>query len=668
MKNEMRIIKDYVDGERAYTDVKEVSNFHRIQASTGYRAAAQHVCNTLQSQGFNTTIRSYPFDGKRWYWSCKSFLEWDCKGGWCDLVLPEKHRIADFRANNISVIQKSWPCDYSDTPLDLVMLDKGPDESNYEGLDLKGKMIFIHGDFNPYLEWAIQKRGAVGIVTDFMRTVPGVRERYDLLDIKNYVSFWWKDTETQPHTFGYVLSPREGDQLAEICRKMAAEHAADPSKPQYPQVTCKMDSSLYPGAVEVVDTLLPGESDEEILIVSHLCHPRASANDNASGIGASMEVLRTLKELTESGKLPPLKRSVRVIFIPEFTGTYTYLEGREKELDKIVAGINLDMVGGRQSAGYGPITICAQPHGCPSLVTDVAALCLDEVKKEYESHNKGNYVAMFNSLVAEFTAGSDHYILCDPTIDIPTPMLGQWPDINYHSAGDTIDKVDPYILHKSASIAAGYVYALCNLSAEDLPAIFNKTTQRFVEDVTAIIDRAMDEDMELQQVYETLDHFLGFHMYCCRDAKRFFSVEEYENGIGALVEAQVARMKDQIRIIWKGFLATRGLEEYTPVAAPVDPKYDYVPVRHYTGPLVHLDEHAVGNDELMAAYNAYVDNNYKKVYSAHTFESFVQYYMDGKRTVNEIAHEAVLESRNGDVEMVHDFVQLLVKYGIVEIK
>lgn len=667
MRQEMRLIKKFVDGERAYTDVKEVSNFHRIQASTGFRKAAEHVCNSMKAAGFDSTVHSYAFDEKKWYWTCKSFLEWNCDGAWCDVVYPTNFRLADFKANNIAVIQKSFPCDYSNTPVDVVMLDKGSDESNYEGLDLKGKIIFVRDAFNPYMEWALKKRGAIGFITDFMREVPGVRNRYDLFDIKNYTSFWWRDTTKEPNAFGFVLTPREGEEFAKICRQVAAEHAADPSKPAYPQVTCKVDSSLYPGAVEVVDTFLPGETDEEILIVAHLCHPRASANDNASGVGASMEVLRVLKQLIEDGKIAPLKRGVRVINIPEFTGMYTYLAGRENELDKIIAGFNLDMVGGRQDKGYGPLTITAQPHGAPSLVTDVAALCMDEVKKDSPSHNQQVFVPMFNGLVSDFSAGSDHYIMSDPVIDIPTPMLGQWPDINYHTSGDTIDKVDPYMLHKSASIAAMYVYTLANLKAEDLPVIFNKSSERFVQDITFLIDRAMEEKWDVQYTYEKLDHVLGFHMYNCRDAKRFFPADEYEQNIKPSVEAHVARLKDHVRLLWKSFLATRGLESYTPVYAEKDPQYDYVPVRHFMGPIVHLDDYAIESEEKMAALKAYMDKNYKKVGSAHTFEAFVQYYMDGKRTVNQIANEAILESGNGDVEMVHDFVQLLKTFGIVEI-
>ena len=35
MKKEIQAIKQYVSGERAYTDVKEIANFHRIPGRCG---------------------------------------------------------------------------------------------------------------------------------------------------------------------------------------------------------------------------------------------------------------------------------------------------------------------------------------------------------------------------------------------------------------------------------------------------------------------------------------------------------------------------------------------------------------------------------------------------------------------------------------------------------
>ena len=177
-----------------------------------------------------------------------------------------------------------------------------------------------------------ESAGPIVAVTDFMRAVPGVRVREDLYDVRNYTSFWWKDTSIEPKIFGFVLTPRQGDELADLCRKMQEEHDKDPSKAPYPQARCKVDASLYPGSAEVVEARLAGQTDEEILVIAHLCHPQASANDNASGVASAMELFRVIKRLVDQGEVPPLKRGLRMIFVPEFSGTYAWLA---EEIDRL---------------------------------------------------------------------------------------------------------------------------------------------------------------------------------------------------------------------------------------------------------------------------------------------------------------------------------------------
>ena len=152
-----------------FARVREISNFHRIQASTGFRSAAEYCAEQLRAEGFDCKIKSYKADGKTWYLTSKMFLEWNCNDAYCDLVYPESRRLADFKANNISIIQRSNPCDYRNKPLEVVMLDRGNDEKAYEGIDLKGKIIFVRDNFQKYLDWAIKKRGSIGFITDFMR-------------------------------------------------------------------------------------------------------------------------------------------------------------------------------------------------------------------------------------------------------------------------------------------------------------------------------------------------------------------------------------------------------------------------------------------------------------------------------------------------------------------
>jgi len=65
----------------------------------------------------------------------------------------------------------------------------------------------------------------------------------------------------------------------------------------------------------------------EVLVVAHLCHPQPSANDNASGAAAALEAARVLQTLIAGGHLPPPRRSIRFLWLPEFTGSQAYLAG-----------------------------------------------------------------------------------------------------------------------------------------------------------------------------------------------------------------------------------------------------------------------------------------------------------------------------------------------------
>ena len=57
----------------------------------------------------------------------------------------------------------------------------------------------------------------------------------------------------------------------------------------------------------------------------------------------------------------------------------------------------------------------------------------------------------------------------------------------------------------------------------------------------------------------------------------------------------------------------------------------------------------------------------KKIGSTYMMEAFTEYYMNGKRSLYEVARLALMENGFGTIELVHAFVQLLIKYGLVEV-
>ena len=67
MERMIENIQKEISKKRLYNTVKEVSNFHRIQASTGFREAAQFVCKKINNLGIHAEIHSYEANENTWY-------------------------------------------------------------------------------------------------------------------------------------------------------------------------------------------------------------------------------------------------------------------------------------------------------------------------------------------------------------------------------------------------------------------------------------------------------------------------------------------------------------------------------------------------------------------------------------------------------------------------
>ena len=649
IRKNVKLITDTIDQDRLYQTVQEVAVHHRIQGSPGYRAAAERLCQKLIRQGIDAEVLAFPADEDAVFDTYPSFQEWSCRAAWCDMTYPDYRRIADFDRNAISVIQKSVPCDYRDKPLDVILMKYGSNPAAYEGVDLRGKILFIRDDYNAYYDWAIVERGALGFICDQVMTDPYVRGRYDQLDTVKYTSFFWQKGETR--AFGFMLSPREGDRLEAAC--LAAEKAGS-----CVQVNCYIDAALYNGTLEDVMAFLPGEADEEIIITAHLCHPRASANDNATGVAAALELMRTLRDLTGCGKLPPLKRGIRMLLVPEFTGTYAYIDRVKDTRHNIMAGFNLDMIGGGQSGGYGPITITDLPYSSPSFVTDVAAFVLEEIKREVPN-NSGQWVPMFNSVISKYSGGSDHLILSDPGVGIPTLMLGQWPDKFYHTSSDTVDRVDPHILSKSCAIATAYAYTLANLEEKDIPSITAVAIARLASDIGALY-AGRDQGSIREADYPSLvRRRTRFAVDGLADYPRFFPVDAKAR-VEALAVREGGRLT-QVASLVAGIDASGQPDSVIP--DNLRARHNYVPVRnHFT--TVQLRKLSKSfTPEQNRALADFNKNHAPKVGGMAIMS--LMFYIDGRRTAADLADCAYYDNGRTDMEAIDIYLKLLRDLGYV---
>lgn len=100
-----------------------------------------------------------------------------------------------------------------------------------------------------------------------------------------------------------------------------------------------IDSTLEDGSLTYGELVLPGESQEEILISTYLCHP-SMANDELSGPCVQTELVKYIKSQSKH------RYTYRFLWVPETIGSITYLSNNWEMLQKHVkAGFVLSCVG-----------------------------------------------------------------------------------------------------------------------------------------------------------------------------------------------------------------------------------------------------------------------------------------------------------------------------------
>jgi len=421
--------KREVSGKNAKEYVSEIMRFHRIQVTEGYNKAASLCKKIFEENGVETEILEYDSDGKKMYLGFLSPEGWSIKKG---VLKIDGKEHANFEKENISIIQRSIPFKGE---VDLIYAEK---EEDFK----KGCLVFTH-DFKKGKDFA-RNYECLGIVTDENRS------KFDAPDSLQYLSFWGE------RLFGFVISPREGEKLEKELKKGKKKAYVD------------IESSLFPSKIKIVSAKIEGEKDEEIILISHLCHPKPGGNDNASGAGLSLEIARVLKKF----KKP--KRSIRILLVPEIHGTAAFIS----QNNDFLCGLNLDMVGENQFLCNSPLLIEKTPDATPFFGNYLLQEILEEVKKEVSNFQNTFKYPLFMYFVTPFSGGSDHWILSDPTIGIPTPMLIHWPDKFYHTSFDTIDKVDEKELKRVGVIAATYLYFIANMGKKEAEWMAGIVTQR----------------------------------------------------------------------------------------------------------------------------------------------------------------------------------------------
>ena len=421
------------DAQRALRQAAEQNRLERFFTFPNFEESANRCGRELQASGLaDVAIESFPADGTTSWYGWSSMKAWDVEEARLWMVAPRRELLCDWSVVPESLVMYSGPCDVE---AEIVGWD------GEENADLTGRIPFTRHRINDVYP-QMRAKGARGILSDFLGTLPGVRDPFDLPD-----DVRWENSALRPaagECWGFMLTPRKGEMLRGLLREGAV------------RVRAEINSRVYDGAFHSATGVFPGaeEPEKEILFVSHLYEP--GANDNASGVGVGLELARSLNAAINLGVVPRPHRSIRFLFNWEGYGLYAWMHKHADRVPDLLGGLNIDEIGVDQAKGASVLHLFMPPASNPSCTGHLLAhLCEEILSPNIRWKAVADRAEIINDTITS-----------DPNMDIPVPCLIQYPSHNYHSSADRLETLSAEVMECIGLVSATQLYFLADSGPE----------------------------------------------------------------------------------------------------------------------------------------------------------------------------------------------------------
>ena len=184
-----------------------------------------------------------------------------------------------------------------------------------------------------------------------------------------------------------------------------------------------IDASLEPGSLTYGEAFLPGESEDEVLVSCHVCHPTL-CNDGLAGIAVAAFLARAVDSM------PERRLSYRFLFVPGTIGSIAWLAANDLAVQRVKHGLVLACAGDSGAATY------KRSRRGTAEIDRAVELVLRDKGAEFS--------------VREFSPyGYDERQYCSPGFDLPVGCLMRTPYgeyAEYHTSADDLELVRPQSL------------------------------------------------------------------------------------------------------------------------------------------------------------------------------------------------------------------------------
>ncbi len=591
---------------------------------------------------------------------------WDAESAELWILGPASRKLADLRDIPPTLASGSST---SDVSAELVYVGQGNNERYFQDKDVKGKILLASGSPEMARRIGVEKHGALGIVS-----YAATHADFDPTEV-----LWSsiRPGEKDKPTFAFMIQPRLGEELRRSLERGEKVEV---------RAVCKAQQVPY--REEMVEGLIRGKElpDEELVFSAHLFEgfAKQGANDDVSGCVAILETARALKALVDSGKIPPLKHSVRFLFVPEISGTIAYIQKFPAVSARFFADINEDMVGEALAKHNAFFVMKRTPASLPTCLNDVMAALIEWVgATQKDTIENGSAMVPivsptgtrdpFHYSIDEYYSGSDHLVFNDGGVRVPAVMLNVWPDQWYHTSGDTPDKSDSTQLKRAAFLGTAAAVLLAVAGREEAETMLAETTGRAARRLAADASKAESlvaeaKVLDLSEAYRDARNIVT--QAGLREQEAVRSVDFYIRkdaplaARSAALRANLDKLKaaflERVEQAYEFACLRAGVKPQKPVATAEESRLArLVPVR---------------TDKMRSFFND--GDFYGQVKDPKTLPVFKHYetayelrnFIDDRRSILDIRNAVSAEIAPVSLKDVEAYVNALVSAGYVELK
>lgn len=452
------LVRPAYSGERAKETVAYLDQFVRWPGNRGFDASITHIAQRLEAAGYvrddsaasdaplTYRIERYPMRNPAWE-PLDASLD----------IVGEEAPVLRWATNRNLLATNSFSTPEGGITAELVDAGAGT-PAELDAANVRGRIVLANTGVGRLFTEAVTKRGALGVLgyslPDYLQPEKN----------RTSIQFGSVPRDTVSRAWGIALSFDARERLRAALAKGPVRLRVNT------RVQWTSDAVEQAVIAEVRGSTHPSE---RFVFSAHVQEP--GANDNASGVGAQVEMARVAADLHKAGRIAPA-RTITMLWGLEISSTARYIQQDSLRARGIKWGLSLDMVGEDTEKTGGTFLIEKMPD--PSAIWTRGEDRHSEwggsplKKEDMTPHYFNDFVlgraleqAATNGWVVRtnpFEGGSDH----TPFLRAKKPGLLFWhfTDQFYHTDGDRIEMVSANEL-KNVGVTA-LVSALALTSAD----------------------------------------------------------------------------------------------------------------------------------------------------------------------------------------------------------